>query len=605
MQRIIINCTITVLLVIVAVTGYAQQVTVSVPSHVSTGENFRLSYTVNTQEVEEFRAGNIPEGLEVIAGPYTSRQSSYQFTNGHASSSSSITFTYTLFAAKAGTYNIPAGHAKMNGRTIVSRTARVNVSGQTRNGGTPSMHQDDTPQTRPAGSKITGNDLFIKVQANKKRVHEQEPILLTYKVYTQVELTQLEGKMPDLKGFHTQEVKLPQQKSFHLERINGKAYRCVTWSQYVMYPQLTGKMEIPPITFKGIVVQENRAVDPFEAFFNGGSGYIEVRREIRAPGLTIQVDPLEHKPADFSGGVGRLNLSAQLAKNEVKAGDPITIRVVVGGTGNLKLIKQPEVRWPKNFDRYDPKVTDKTKLTPNGVEGNMVWDFMATPRQQGNYTIPAVTLTYYDTQQNAYKTLKTQAFQVKVDPGDGSNTEANYSDEGSNDIRPIKTEVSTPSQRGGFWWGTPSYWLSLMLPVIAFAILLYAFRRRALERADVVKMRGKHASKMARQRLRKASALMFRGRRDEFYEEVLRALWGYAAYKLNMPVEQLSRENISEQLTKVGVDEKTLHTFQQALDDCEYQRYAPSDLSGQMDKTLTLAMTAITDIENVIKKKRP
>jgi len=261
--------------------------------------------------------------------------------------------------------------------------------------------------------------LFIKVTANKQRVHEQEPILLTYKVYTLVDLSQLEGKMPDLTGFHSQEIPLPQQKSFHIERVNGRAYRAVTWSQYLMYPQMTGTLKIPSITFKGIVVEENRNVDPFEAFLNGGSGYVEVKRNIVAPGLTVQVDPLPSKPADFSGGVGKFNISAQLSKKEVRAGDPVTLRVVIGGTGNLKLIKQPVVNFPKDFDKYDPKVTDKTKLTSSGVGGNMVYDFLIVPRNQGKYTIPSVTFTYYDTDANTYKTLKTTPFTITFAPGHG------------------------------------------------------------------------------------------------------------------------------------------------------------------------------------------
>lgn len=209
------------------------QIAVSVPSHVSAGENFRLSYTINTQDVDDFRAGTIPSGLELIAGPYTSQQSSYQMVNGHTSSSSSITFTYTLYAAKNGTFTIPSAHARVNGHNIYSRAVRVTVSGKARNnGGAPKMHQDDDrgqePAMRAAGSAITSKDLFIKVTANKQRVHEQEPILLTYKVYTLVDLSQLEGKMPDLTGFHSQEIPLPQQKSFHIERVNGRAYRAVT-----------------------------------------------------------------------------------------------------------------------------------------------------------------------------------------------------------------------------------------------------------------------------------------------------------------------------------------------------------------------------------------
>ena len=165
------------------------QISVSVPSHVAAGENFRLAYTINTQDVEDFRAGNIPEGLEVIAGPYTSQQSSYQMVNGHTSSSSSITFTYTLYAAKNGTYTIPAAHARVNGKHVASRAARVTVSGQASgNGGAPRMHDDDRAeqQMRAAGSPISGNDLFIKVSASKQRVHEQEAVLLTYKVFTLV-----------------------------------------------------------------------------------------------------------------------------------------------------------------------------------------------------------------------------------------------------------------------------------------------------------------------------------------------------------------------------------------------------------------------------------
>lgn len=583
-----------------------QQISVSVPSHVSAGENFRLSYTIHTQDVEDFRAGNIPQALEVLAGPYTSQQSSFQMVNGHTSSSSSITYTYTLYASKSGTYTIPPAHARVNGHAISSRAAKVTVSGTARAGSTPRMHNDEgeARRMRAAGSRISGKDLFIKVSANKRVVHEQEPVLLTYKVYTLVDLTQLEGKMPDLTGFHTQEVPLPQQKSFHVENVNGTPYRCVTWSQYVMYPQMTGKLEIPSITFKGIVVEENRSVDPFEAFFNGGSGYVEVKRNIDAPGLTIQVDPLPKKPAGFSGGVGHFNISAQLSKTEVRAGDPLTLRIVVGGIGNLKLIKQPVVEFPKDFDKYDPKVTDKTKLTANGVEGNMVFDYLVVPRNKGKFTIPSVAFTYYDTGANAYKTLHTQPFTVNVGQGDGSNISASYDEEKANDIKSIKRGVTELHKKNDFFFGSASYWVSLLLPLVAFIVLLIVFRKRALDNADIVKMRGKKANKMARKRLRKASQLMFKGKADEFYDEVLRALWGYVGYKLNMPVEQLSRDNIAETLNRHNVDEATVGKFLSALDECEYERYAPGDAAGNMERTFNSAMTAITEIENVMKKKK-
>ena len=593
----------------VACACFSQVIRVSAPSRVEAGENFRVSFKVTTQDVDDFRSGlHSTDVVEVIAGPYTSSESSFQMVNGHTSSSSSITYTYTLYAAKSGVYNIPAAHARVGGKQISSSPAKVTVVGsaQGRGNNSPKMHEDDNyqPHMRAAGSAISGRDLFIKVSANKKKVYEQEPILLTYKVYTLVDLTQLEGKMPELTGFHTQEIPLPQQKSFHIERVNGKPYRTVTWSQYVMYPQMTGKMEIPSITFKGIVVQQNRSVDPFEAFFNGGSGYVEVKRNIVAPSIKIDVLPLPQKPANFSGGVGKFNISAQLNKNELKAGDPLSLRIVVGGIGNLKLIKQPVVNFPKDWDKYDPKVTDKTKLTSNGLEGNMIYDILAVPRNQGHYTIPPIELTYYDTSLNQYKTIKTQSFEIEVAKGDGSRSSVvDYSKDQPKDIKDIKKGDAELHSVDNFFFGSVGYLMSLLIPFVAFVALLVIFRKRAIDNADLVKMKGKKANKIATKRLRQANKLMLAGKSNEFYDEVLRALWGYVGDKLNMPAEKLSRENISEKLQSHNVDDNTISKFLSAIDDCEMMRFAPGDPEGNMNKTFESAMTAIMEIENVMKKK--
>lgn len=590
----------------------AQSFVVNVPSQVAVGENFRLSYTISTQDAKSFRIGNIPDGLEVITGPYTSSQSSFQMVNGHTSSTSSRTYTFILCASKNGTYTIPAAHIIANGKHLTSKSVKVKVAGvaQGGNDGAPRMHDDSDaqPRLRDAGSPISGNDLFIKVSANKRRVHEQEPVLLTYKVYTLVDLTALQGKMPDLTGFHTQEISLPQQKSYHIERVNGRPYRCVTWSQYVMYPQMTGKLEIPSITFNGTVIQQNRNVDPFEAFLNGGSGYIEVKRAIKAPGVTIQVDPLPDRPVNFSGGVGKFNISAQISKKEVKANEPITIRVVVSGVGNLKLIKQPIVNFPKDFDKYDAKVADKTKLTQNGVEGNMIYDFIAVPRNQGRYVIPAIEFVYYDIDSNAYETIKTQDFSLDVEKSDGNvNSSVDYSDLKNKDIHPIKEGESAPQNINDIFYGSVSYWVLLFVLFVVFISVLIVFRKRAVDSANVAQLKIKKANRIATKRLRYASTLMLRNDHDKFYDEVLRTLWGYVGDKLNMPVEELAKDNIADKLAKRNVDESTIVMFIKAVDECEYNRYAPGDMKGNMNQTFEAAMTAIIKIENVlsgVKKKK-
>ena len=594
-------------------TSMAQTLTASAPSQVAVGEQFRLTYTINTQNVSEFRAGSIPDELEVLIGPNRSMQSSYQMINGHTSSSSSITYTYIVVATKNGSFTIPPAHAVVDGKSIASNTLTIKVAGSARNqanamGGQQRQRNEET-EMRDAGSRISGSDLFIKVSANKKRVYEQEPILLTYKVYTLVTLTQLEGKMPDLKGFHTQEVDLPQQKSFKVETLNGRPYKTVTWSQYVMFPQLTGKLQIPSITFNGIVAQQNRNIDPFEAFFNGGSGYIEVKKQIQAPGIEIQVDPLPTRPANFSGGVGKFDISAQLDKTEVKANDPVKLHVVVSGIGNLKLIKQPVVEFPKDFDKYDAKITDKTRLTVNGVEGSMIYDILAVPRHQGKYEIPPIEFTYFNTSTRQYETVRTEGFTLSVAKGAGGSGVSDFTGQEDlqllgKDIRHIKTGDTRQHSLDDFFFGSTGYWIALAVLALIFISLFVIFRQRAIENANITKRRAGKANKVATKRLKKASRLMADNKPSEFYDEVLRALWGYVGDKLNIPVEQLSHDNISQRLADRNVDGDTIAQFMGALDECEFERYAPGDPKGNMNKVFDKAMTAIEKIESTMKKRR-
>ena len=587
----------------------AQSISGSAPSQVAVGEQFRLTYTINSDDVEGFRAGNIPNELEVLMGPSTSRQSSFQMINGRTSSSSSITYTYILSATDNGTFTIPPARATVNGKQISSNSIRIKVSGQAQgHAGSQRQQRQSSSGIRSAGTPISGSDLFIKVSANKNRVHEQEPILLTYKVYTLVDLTSLNGKMPDLKSFYSQEIALPQQKKFTIENVNGKPYRTVTWSQYVMFPQMTGKLEIPPITFEGVVVQANPDIDPFEAFFNGGSSYVEVKKQIKAPGLSVEVLPLPERPANFSGGVGQFNIKASLDQTEVKANDPVTLRITVSGAGNMKLLKEPVVNFPQDFDKYDAKQNEKTKLTANGLEGSITYEFLAVPRHQGTYDIPPVEFVYYDTRENAYKTLKTEALKLNVAKGNGSSQNSSYNSQQdveqlNKDIHYIKTGDTEQRQQGDYFFGSTGYWVALLLISLLLISLIVIFRQRAIDNANIGKMRGKKANKVAVKRLKLADKLMKQGKANEFYDEVLRALWGYVGDKLNIPVEQLSRDNISQQLSGRNVDEGTIAQFIGALDECEFERYAPGDAKGNMNKTFDAAMTAIIKIEDVMKKK--
>ena len=576
---------------------------------VVSGDQVRLVFTVNSQDIKDFRAPSI-KGFDVLMGPSRSQQSSIQIINGKRTSNSSTAFTYILLAGNPGTYTIPAASVEVNGEKVFSNAISIKVLPQDQtsgNSGNNGGGSASSSRSQAAGSRISANDLFITATASKTTVHEQEAILLTYKVYTVVNLRQLYGKMPDLKGFHTQEVELPQQKTFTLEHYKGRNYNTTVWSQYVLFPQQTGKLEIPSITFDGVVAQQTISDDPFDAFFNGG-GYVEVKKKITTPKVVINVQPLPAKPAGFSGAVGEFKLASSINATDVKTNDAVTIKLTLSGTGNMKLIGTPEVKFPQDFEIYDPKVTDDYKLTNSGLTGTKTFEYLAIPRHAGNFTIPAIEFTYFDLKSNSYKTLKTGAYNLKVAKGQGNADQviSDFTNKESvkmlgKDIRFIKLGDSSLRPKGDFFFGTVGYYLCYLIPLLLFVVFAVIYRQKALENTNVAKVKTKKANKVATRRMKLAGKLLAENKKNEFYDEVLKALWGYISDKLSIPVSQLSKDNIEAELTNYGVQEALIAEFIGVLNECEYARYAPGNENEAMDKVYSASVEVISKMENSIK----
>ena len=589
----------------------AEQVrlTADAPDVVVSGDQFRLVFTVNSQDIKDFRAPSV-SGFDVLMGPSRSQQRSVQIINGKRMSNSSTAFTYILMAGKEGTYTIPAASVEVNGKKVFSEAIQIKVLPPDNAGnsaGSGGSGSSSSSRSQAAGSRITNEDLFITATASKTTVHEQEAILLTYKVYTLVNLRQLYGKMPDLKGFHTQEVELPQQKTFSLEHYKGRNYNTTVWSQYVLFPQQTGKLEIPSITFEGVVAQQTISDDPFDAFFNGG-GYIEVKKKIVTPKVTINVSPLPSKPAGFSGAVGDFKLTSSINSTDVKTNDAVTVKLVLSGTGNMKLVSVPEISFPQDFEVYDPKTTDNTKLTASGLSGSKTFEYLVIPRHAGEFKIPAVEFTYFDLKSDSYKTLKTEEYTVNVAKGKG-NAEQVISDFTNKesvkllakDIRFIKLGDTSARPKGMFFFGTFAYWLWYLGPLALFVAFVIICRKQAKENANVAKMKTKKANKVAARRMKQAGKLLAENKKNEFYDEVLKALWGYISDKLSIPVSQLSKDNIEMKLSGYGVSENLVKEFIDTLNECEFARYAPGNENEAMDKVYHAAVGIISKMENSIK----
>ncbi|MCF2594117.1 protein BatD [Bacteroides caecigallinarum] len=585
----------------------------SAPEVVVNGDQFRLTYTVNSQDVKDFLAPQA-KGFDVLMGPSRSQQSSTQIINGKVSSSRSITYTYILMAVSEGTFNIPAASIEVDGEKIFSNPLTIKVLPKDKEDANSNQGQGNSgisSRNQKSSGRITDKDLFVLATASKTKVHEQEAILVTYKAYTTVDLRQLLGKMPDQQGFYVQEVELPTQKTFKLEHYKGRNYNTVVYRQYVLFPQKSGKLEIPAVTFDAVVAQRVAVSDdPFEAFFNGG-GYVEVNKKIIAPKLVINVDPLPSKPEGFSGGVGTFSLKSDISTTELKANEAVTIKLTISGTGNMKLVSAPEVKFPHDFEVYDPKIEDNYELTANGLSGTKTIEYLAIPRHAGNFSIPPIEFKYFDIKSGKYKTLTTEAYELKVAKGDGSAASQQVIADFTNkenvkvlgtDILFIKTGDTALRQKGNYFYGTTAYYLWYIIPFLLFVVFVVIYRKQAIESANVAKVKTKKANKVATKRMKLAGKLLSENKVNEFYDEVLKALWGYISDKLNIPVSKLSRDNIEAELSGHGVPEDLIKEFIGALSECEFARYAPGNQNEAMDKVYAASVDVISKMENCIKR---
>ena len=564
---------------------------------VHVGENFKLRYQVNTTDARNFTLGQIPDGIDVLIGPSQSTSISTVMVNGSTTTNETLTLTYVLSASQTGKFTIPPASIKAGGQVVKSSALTVQVIAAGGQGG----------QQQGAAVASSGREFFVQVIPSKRRVSEYEPFLLTYKVcwHPDVPVFNLDPISLELQDVYMQAYNDVQQKSRQVENVGGRVLVTVDWQQYVIYPQKAGRLHIPAMKFVGYL-RENVDYDPFDPF---AQGYREVPRQLTAPAVDIDVEPLPERPADFSGGVGHFTVSAQLDQQQVKENTPVTLSVKVSGRGNLNMLKEPLVLFPRGFDTYDTKQNEDFELTANGLNGSVSYDFMAVPQRKGTFTIPPVRFTYFDTQTRTYQTAQTDSFRIEVLKGDHveaamhdySGTDADAAMSG--DIRPLHTGTRSTSPSQAFFATTP-YWLLLAAVLIAFALAFAFMRWRAAGQADAVKARGRRANKVAVRRLRRAAQLMRSGKAGEFYDETLRALWGYVGDKLNIPVSQLSRDNISQRLSERGVSADTARSFIEAIDECEFVRYAPGDPQGNMNRVYEKSIAAIEQIESVRPQKK-
>ena len=566
---------------------------------VTVGEQFQLSFTVNAKG-SGLKMPDLSNFI-VLSGPNQSSSSSVQIINGQISQSSSYSYTYILQAKKDGKFTIGSAEITVNGKNYKSNPLTIEVvKTQYNNKGNNNINNN---------GKGGNQDLFVKIDVSRTSVYQGENILATIKIYTRATLVGFEKmKYPSYTGFWSEDIETPSQINLKQENINGTVYNVGLIKKSILYPQRSGTITIDPFVLDCIIQQRvNRnSQSIFDSFFGS---YQNVKKSVSSQPITINVKALPaNKPDGYSGAVGNFKMDVTADKQNIKTNEAITFKIVLSGVGNFKLIESPSINFPQDFESYDPKITENIKNSDAGSGGTKTFEYLVIPRHSGSFRIAPVVFSYFDPNLRQYKIITSDDFNINVEKG--NDNESNMVVSGftkedvkliGSDIRYLKTKINTLHKKNDYLFGSTYFYLSYIISLLFFISIFILRRKQIKQNADKMLVKNRRANRTVKKRLKKASIHLKQNNKEMFYDEILKALWGYLSDKLRIPVADLSKDAVLEIIRNYEFEEDILNNLIHILDACEYARYSPQHEASQMDEIYSDAASLISKFEQKIK----
>ena len=552
------------------------------------GEQFQVSYELNGDGTN-FESPNF-NNFEIVGGPFSSSSSSVQIINGSVTRTNTHTYSFYLRAIKEGKYTIPAATITVNKQKVKSTTADIEVVKD---------NSVVSGSNASGGAATNTKDVFLEAVPNKLSTYLGEQIILTYKIYYTIPISNLSiSKAPSYSGFWTKDITenngVLQQSSI---MRNGQEYHVATIQEIVLIPQKTGTLTIDPLDITCIAQirqerQQPKGYDPFENFFGDimGSSYTNVKKEMKSQPINIEVKalPTKDKPDSFKGAVGQFTFTSKIDKTEMKSNDAFTVTYTVTGKGNIELLDIPRPVFPADFEVYDPKITTNTKNNSFGLSGSKKAEYVVIPRVSGDFTLNPTEFSYFDPSKNKYVTLESEKYELKVERSANEGSSGIIYAGGQEAIKVVGSDINhimmtgNLHKEGTLLFGSLLYFIIMIAIIVVFAVALIIYKRINKFNQNQVLVRNKKATKIAKKRLQNAYSYLKIKDQNHFYEELSQALWGYISDKLNIARSQLSMDTVKETMTSKNVPEDIVNQFIDLLNSCEYARFAPGDPCKKM-----------------------
>ena len=576
------------------------------PGNVIAGRNFSLTFRLSNGQANAPKPPEL-QGCDLLYGPSVSTMSSSQYINGQMLSSTSVDYTYMYRATTPGKVTVPEVTINSGGKSYTSSSVSIEILPPDRQ--TQSQSQQGQQQTPPVSAvdptthrpgNVSPNDLFVRVSFSKSHAMEQEAVMATIKVYTKYSITSfLVTQQPLFDGFLSEE--LPVDLEVNLENYNGQNYNTAVLKRLLLYPQKSGKLTVNS-------GKDDITIQQFELV---NMGFFTTQRPVERQITTesnmasIEITSLpEPRPAGFDGAVGRFSVSTDLQPELLRTNEAAVYTYTIKGTGNIRYLKQPDIKFPSSIDRYTPKTDIDARIAGANTTGTYKVDYTIVPQEAGKVVIPGTPFVYYDLDKKEYVTLDTRTYELNVAKGSSTSSvvEQREIDKTMHDILHIKPSSNDSRHKEvSYIFHNGLYWLTFIIAIAILICIAIIYRRRLKFNADIKGKKHARANRVVSKRLKAAREFMKSHENEKFYAELAKAMWGYISDKLSIAPSQLIRDNIASQLENYGASQETTAQVLTVLDECEMARFTPNHSDQEVAKLYDEAVSAIRSLEDVKK----
>jgi hypothetical protein len=580
------------LMAVFGFTAVAQKFYAQVGSkNVQVGQMFELAFVINAS-ASDFTPPNFKD-FDIAGGP--NQSSSVQVINGAVSQN--ITLTYILIPKREGKLVIGPATITSGGKKLTTEAITIEASK-----GSAGAQQG---ASSGGNVKTDGSDVFVQTVLSKQKCYLGEQVIISQKFYSRHQMLGFQKFTPNYEGFWSQTLPSTSGNQQVVENVNGVNYYTYELFRHIASPNKIGKIKISAIEGDVIVRKQSNAKprNIFEQFF-GTSGYEDVAVKVKSKVISLDVLdlPAEGRPVSFNGAVGNFSYKAETSKQSVKANDAFNLKITISGKGNIKLIDAPKLSLPESFETYEPKVADGNN--------SKTFDYLIIPREQGEFDLNGLDFSYFNLDSKKYITIPSPNIHISVLAPDPNSAGAqvynpkNEVKETENDIRYIKKGDFNLTKTNVEFFNSFTHILLLILPFVLLGVALGVRSKYVKNNSNQVAVRERKAAKVARKQLIHAEKLMNENKKDDFYTEILLAINHYLSNKLNIPLAEVSRDELNKQLTSKNVDTLKIAKLLKTIETSEYAKYAPGAVSGNLKEVYDDTVNLISGIEEELNTKK-